>query len=104
MVTRRATTRIGFFGFMHATGHGLGLEVHEAPSLGSGKDALRVGDVITIEPGLYYPEMGGIRIEDTVTVTRIGWRYLVPCEKNFEIPVSFHYFEVVWIRRMSAPR
>ncbi|MFU8779447.1 MAG: M24 family metallopeptidase [Kiritimatiellia bacterium] len=77
----------GFFGFMHATGHGLGLALHEAPSLGgSGHTRLRIGDVITIEPGLYYPEIGGIRIEDTVTVTATGWRYLVPCEKNCEIP------------------
>jgi Xaa-Pro aminopeptidase len=75
-----------FFGFMHSTGHGVGLEVHEAPSIGTAKTRLRVGDVITIEPGLYYPGVGGIRIEDTVTVTTNGWRYLVPCEKNFEIP------------------
>ena len=76
----------GFHGFMHATGHGIGLAVHEAPSVGSGRARLREGDVITIEPGLYYPDIGGIRIEDTVTVTTNGWRYLVPCEKMFEIP------------------
>ena len=76
----------GFYGFMHSTGHGVGLAVHEAPSIGSSRTRLRVGDVITIEPGLYYPDIGGIRIEDTVTVTANGWRYLVPCEKIFEIP------------------
>ena len=76
----------GFYGFMHSTGHGIGLAVHEAPSVGGGSTRLRVGDVITIEPGLYYPEIGGIRVEDTITVTSNGWRYLVPCEKYFEIP------------------
>ena len=40
--------------------------------------------MITIEPGLYYPEAGGVRIEDTVAVTAQGWRYLVPCEKRLE--------------------
>jgi Xaa-Pro aminopeptidase len=41
--------------------------------------------VITVEPGLYYPDIGGIRIEDTVVVTPQGWRYLVPCEKRLEV-------------------
>lgn len=76
----------GFHGFIHGLGHGIGLAVHEAPSLGRSLTRLRVGDVITIEPGLYYADMGGIRVEDTVTVTPGGWRYLVPCEKVFEIP------------------
>lgn len=72
-------------GFTHSTGHGVGLAIHEAPSIAAGDGQLRTGNVITVEPGLYYPEIGGVRIEDTVVVTPTGWRYLVPCEKKFEI-------------------
>lgn len=72
-------------GFIHSTGHGVGLAIHELPTIGSATTRLRSGNVITIEPGLYYPDIGGIRIEDTVVVTPSGWRYLVPCEKKFEI-------------------
>ncbi len=72
-------------GFIHGTGHGVGLEVHESPSLGANPERLRQGHVVTIEPGLYYPELGGIRIEDTVVVAAHGWRYFVPCEKRFEL-------------------
>lgn len=74
--------RVGFF---HGTGHGIGLEVHEAPRVSTTDERLKSGHVITIEPGLYYPEIGGIRIEDTVAVTRDGWRFLCPCEKHFVI-------------------
>lgn len=62
----------GFVGFIHSTGHGLGLEVHEAPRVSLGAGPLRRGHVITIEPGLYYPEIGGCRIEDVVRVTADG--------------------------------
>jgi Xaa-Pro aminopeptidase len=72
-------------GFIHSTGHGVGLSVHEAPSVGPTDTRLRSGHVVTIEPGLYYPGLGGVRIEDTVAVTPTGWRYLVPCEKRFEL-------------------
>jgi len=72
-------------GFIHSTGHGVGLAVHEAPLLGTNDGRLRRGHVITVEPGLYYPDSGGMRIEDTVVITREGWRYLVPCEKKLEI-------------------
>ena len=72
-------------GFIHNTGHGVGLEIHEAPSLGAGDERLKNGNVVTVEPGLYYPDIGGVRIEDVVVVTSRGWRYLVPCEKKFEI-------------------
>jgi len=62
-------------GFIHGTGHGVGLEIHEAPSVSSGKPVrLRPNHVITIEPGLYYPGRGGVRIEDLVFVTRHGCR------------------------------
>lgn len=59
----------GAVGFFHGTGHGLGLDVHEAPRVGAVKRRLRKGSVITIEPGLYYPGLGGCRIEDVVQVT-----------------------------------
>jgi Xaa-Pro aminopeptidase len=72
-------------GFIHGTGHGVGLAIHEAPAISRADGRLRAGHVITVEPGLYYPATGGVRIEDTVVVTRTGWRYLVPCEKRFEV-------------------
>lgn len=72
-------------GFIHSTGHGVGLAIHEAPSISLSETRLKKGHVITVEPGLYYPSLGGIRIEDTVVVTGSGYRYLVPCEKRFEI-------------------
>jgi Xaa-Pro aminopeptidase len=69
-------------GFIHGTGHGVGLEIHEAPSLGLGEGVLRAGQVVTVEPGLYYTDVGGIRIEDTVVVTREGFDYLATCPKD----------------------
>lgn len=72
-------------GFIHSVGHGVGLSIHESPSVGNNQERLKSGQVITIEPGLYYPDIGGVRIEDTVVVTNDGWKYLVPCEKKFEI-------------------
>jgi Xaa-Pro aminopeptidase len=57
---------------VHGTGHGLGLDVHEPPLLDRGGPELVTGDVITIEPGLYSHAIGGIRIEDAVTVTPHG--------------------------------
>lgn len=72
-------------GFIHSTGHGVGLSIHEAPSVSLNGKRLRTGNVITIEPGLYYPDIGGIRIEDTIAVTATGWKYLAPCEKKLEI-------------------
>ena len=73
-------------GFIHGTGHGVGLEIHEAPRVSSaGHKKLRAGNIITIEPGLYYPHIGGIRIEDTILVTKAGYEMLAPCPKRLEI-------------------
>jgi len=59
--------------FVHSTGHGLGLEVHEEPRLARGqKDLLRAGHVVTIEPGVYVEGVGGIRMEDDVAVHEDG--------------------------------
>lgn len=63
-------------GFIHALGHGLGLEIHEFPRVGPQKSVLKKNDVITIEPGLYYSKLGGVRIEDTVIVTSNGCKNL----------------------------
>jgi Xaa-Pro aminopeptidase len=74
-----------FVGFIHSTGHGLGLEVHESPRVSPTAGRLRRGHVITIEPGLYYPEVGGCRIEDVVRVTKDGSELLSSCHYRWEL-------------------
>ena len=72
-------------GFIHSTGHGLGLEIHEPPRISSGDEVLVEGNVVTVEPGLYYEKLGGIRIEDVVLVTKEGCRVLSSFPKKFEV-------------------
>ena len=76
----RKGRRVGFF---HGTGHGLGLEIHEYPRLQ--KVTLKDRQVLTVEPGLYYPGLGGVRIEDVVLVTKTGCRILSRFPKQLEI-------------------
>jgi len=71
---RAAIVQAGFGAyFTHRTGHGLGLDTHEPPYIREGNaDLLEVGNVFTVEPGIYLPDMGGIRIEDDVLITPDG--------------------------------
>jgi Xaa-Pro aminopeptidase len=72
-------------GFFHGTGHGVGLEIHEAPRLAPVDEDLIPGDIVSVEPGLYYPEVGGVRIEDLVVVTEDGCRNLTRFPKEFVV-------------------
>jgi len=76
----------GSKGFFHGTGHGLGLEVHEAPRMNKTADMpLKLGTVVTVEPGLYYPGIGGCRFEDVVQVTASKPRMLSEAPYTWEI-------------------
>ena len=69
--------------FTHSTGHGVGLEIHEPPRVAQGQtDVLKPGMVITIEPGVYLPGKGGIRIEDVVAITETGYELLTSAKKE----------------------
>ncbi|MCS7062960.1 MAG: Xaa-Pro peptidase family protein [Methylacidiphilales bacterium] len=70
-------------GFFHGTGHSLGLEIHESPRFSAAH--FRPGHIMTVEPGLYYPEIGGVRIEDVVQITNEGVRNLTRAAKTLEI-------------------
>jgi len=72
-------------GFFHGTGHGLGLQIHEAPSISARPSTMRSGHVVTIEPGLYYLGLGGVRIEDVALVTPGGSRNLTRVPKRLEV-------------------
>jgi len=85
-VARRVITRAGFGkAFGHGLGHGTGLDIHEAPRLAVGqKTKLRAGMIVTVEPGVYLPGWGGVRIEDDVLVTRGGHEVLSDVPKQLE--------------------
>jgi Xaa-Pro aminopeptidase len=72
-------------GFFHGTGHGLGLQIHEPPSISRRPSVLRAGHVVTVEPGLYYLGLGGVRIEDVAVVTAAGSRTLTRVPKRLEV-------------------
>ena len=73
-------------GFIHGLGHGVGLEIHEAPSVGrSGTSPLRPGDVVTCEPVVYDPEIGGVRLEDTLVITEDGTRNLTRAPRQLVV-------------------
>jgi Xaa-Pro aminopeptidase len=72
-------------GFFHGTGHGLGLDIHEPPRIAPVDATLRAGHVVTVEPGLYYLGVGGVRLEDVVVVTPTGNRNLTECRQFLEI-------------------
>jgi Xaa-Pro aminopeptidase len=70
-------------GYFHGTGHGVGLDIHEAPRISRTGSPLQEGHIVTVEPGLYYPGLGAVRIEDMVLVTRDGCRNLTNYPKTF---------------------
>ena len=72
--------------FVHPTGHGVGLHIHEAPAVSAASaDTLEAGQVVTVEPGIYIPGVGGVRIEDTVVVTASGCRPITAAPKDLTI-------------------
>ena len=85
-VARKIISKAGFGrAFGHGLGHGTGLEIHEAPRLAAGqKTKLRPGMIVTVEPGIYLPGWGGVRIEDDILVTRTGHEVLSNVPKQLE--------------------
>jgi len=72
-------------GYFHGTGHGVGLEIHEQPRMGKMTSMIHTGHTVTVEPGLYYPGVGAVRLEDTVVVTETGHRNLTTFPKDLEV-------------------
>jgi Xaa-Pro aminopeptidase len=85
-VARNVIAKAGFGRrFRHGLGHGVGLQVHEGPRLAvNNLTVLRPGMVVTVEPGIYLPGWGGVRIEDDVLVTRTGYELLTSVSKRLE--------------------
>jgi Xaa-Pro aminopeptidase len=84
---RTKKTKDGYVGFFHGTGHGLGFDIHEEPSLSSRHTKpLLPGQCVTVEPGLYYLGLGGCRIEDCVLITKKGCEMLSKHPYDWEIP------------------
>ena len=72
-------------GFFHGTGHGVGLDVHEPPRISKTKCTLKTGHIVTVEPGLYYPGIGGVRLEDMILITDDGCTNLTKSPKVLEV-------------------
>ena len=72
-------------GLIHGVGHGVGLDIHEEPRISHGAGALESGQVVTVEPGLYDPAVGGVRIEDTVLVTPEGPRFFARLGRRLRV-------------------
>lgn len=86
-ITRDIIEKYGYGQYFgHSTGHGLGMEVHEAPGLSSRSDVvLEEGMVVTVEPGIYLPDVGGVRIEDDIVLTADGNKRLTHSPKELII-------------------
>ena len=72
-------------GFFHGTGHGVGLDVHEPPRISKATGMLKTGNIVTVEPGLYYPGVGGVRLEDMILITDDGCTNLTKSPKILEV-------------------
>ncbi|MCP4451961.1 MAG: M24 family metallopeptidase, partial [Planctomycetes bacterium] len=82
-VARRIIQESGFPVYGHGTGHGIGLEIHEAPALNpTTSGTMKAGQIITVEPGIYLPDKLGIRLEDDVMITDRGTRVLTQACKH----------------------
>jgi Xaa-Pro aminopeptidase/Xaa-Pro dipeptidase len=87
-VARDVLDKAGFGeAFVHSTGHGVGLEIHESPTLGpTSSDVLEPGMVVTVEPGVYLPGVGGVRVEDLLVVTDDGAENLTTLDRGPTFP------------------
>ena len=85
---RKGKRKGGWFaeeGFIHGVGHGVGKEIHEHPHISHTDHILKEGDVVTVEPGLYYKDIGGVRIEDMIVVTKSGHKDITRFPKRLQL-------------------